>query len=137
MSEPLMPVVDEVDLRLVVPGDEGLLLTATLRYDPCDPYAVEATFRARDESISWVLGRDLLSEGLLAACGEGDVRVWPTVDERRAVVVLQLSSPDGSALLIADADSLERFLRRTYAAVPLGDEGEHLDVDTALARLLA
>ncbi len=136
MLQPPVSVVDDVDLRLVVPGDEGLRLTATLRYDVSDPYAVEATFRAGDESISWVLGRDLLSDGLHSDCGEGDVRAWPTVDGDRAVVMLQLTSPDGCALLAADAQGLEAFLQRTYDAVPLGYECDHLDVDSALAQLL-
>ena len=136
MLQPPVSVVDDVDLRLVVPGDEGLLLTATLRYEASDPYAVEATFRAGDEAISWVLGRDLLSDGLQAECGEGDVRVWPTVEDSRSVVMLQLSSPDGQALLAADAGGLEAFLARTYDAVPLGYEGDHLDVDRAIAELL-
>lgn len=136
MLKPPVTVVDEVDLRLVVPGDEGVRLSATLRYETADPFAVEATFRAGEEAISWVLGRDLLSDGLHRDCGEGDVRVWPTVDRGRDVVMLQLTSPDGSALLAADASGLESFLSRTYDAVPLGAEGAHLDVDTALAQLL-
>ncbi|WP_426566796.1 SsgA family sporulation/cell division regulator [Angustibacter sp. McL0619] len=137
MLQPPVSVVDDVDLRLVVPGDEGLLLTATLRYEASDPYAVEATFRAGEEAISWVLGRDLLSDGLQSECGEGDVHVWPTVEDGHTVVMLQLSSPDGSALLAADADGLEGFLARTYDAVPLGYEGDHLDVDSAIVQLLA
>ena len=137
MLQPPASVVDDVDLRLVVPGDQGLLLTATLRYEVCDPYAVQATFRAGSESISWVLGRDLLSDGLHAECGEGDVRVWPTVEDGRQVVMLRLTSPDGTALLAADAAGLEAFLQRTYAAVPLGYEADHLDVDAALLQLLA
>jgi len=32
---------------------------------------------------------------------------------------------------------LVRFLRRTYIAVPRGREGDHLDVDAAVTRLLA
>jgi len=135
-------VVHEVDLRLVAPGDEGLRLTATLRYRPVDPYAVEATFRAGDEAISWVLGRDLLGEGLIRASGDGDVRVWPTAEtdehgERSPVVMLQLSSPDGRALLAAPADDVRAFLEQTYAVVEPGFEGELLDVDGVVERLLA
>ena len=37
MAHTGQPVVDEMALRLVVPGDDGLLLRATLRYDPADP----------------------------------------------------------------------------------------------------
>ena len=135
-------VVHEVDLRLVAPGDEGLRLTATLRYQPSDPYAVEATFRAGDEAISWVLGRDLLGEGLTRVSGEGDVRVWPTTDvgergEQTAVVMLQLSSPDGRALLAAPARDVQAFLEQTYMVVEPGSEAEHLDVDGVVERLLA
>ena len=135
-------VVHEVDLRLVAPGDEGLRLTATLRYQPSDPYAVEATFRAGDEAISWVLGRDLLGEGLARVSGEGDVRVWPTVDlgdrgEQTRLVMLQLSSPDGRALLAAPAEDVGAFLAETYEVVAPGNEGEHMDVDGVLERLLS
>jgi len=134
-------VVHEVDLKLVAPGDEGLRLTATLRYQPSDPYAVEATFRAGDEAISWVLGRDLLSEGLARVSGEGDVRVWPTVDlgdrrEQTRLVMLQLSSPDGRALLAAPAEDVGAFLAETYEVVAPGTEGQHMDVDGVLERLL-
>ena len=38
MLQPRASVVDDVDLRLVVPGDQGLLLTPTLRYEVSDPY---------------------------------------------------------------------------------------------------
>lgn len=137
MAQIPVQVVDEVGLLLVVPGDERLALTATLRYEIADPYAVEATFRAGAESIAWVLGRHLLSDGLHRECGEGDVRVWPTVDGDTSVIMLQLRSPDGCALLAADAEGLQSFLQRTYEAVPLGYEGDHVDVDTAIAQLLA
>src|SRR3954470_21436913 len=124
-------VVHDVDLRLVAPGDEGLRLTATLRYRPVDPYAVEATFRAGDEAISWVLGRDLLGEGLTRPSGEGDVQLGPAAagDDGTPVVMLQLSSPDGRALLAAPAEDVRAFLEQTYIVVEPGSEGEYLDVD--------
>ncbi len=132
-----LTVQDEVQVRLVAPGTDGLPLISTLRYQVADPFAVEATFRAGSDAISWVLGRDLLSDGLLSECGEGDVRVWPTIEARQRLVMLELSSPDGRALLAADADRLESFLQRTYEAVPLGYEGDHLDIDRAIARLMS
>lgn len=137
MLQPPLTVEDELHVRLVAPGAHGLPLMSTLRYQASDPFAIEATFRAGPDSISWVLGRDLLNDGLLAECGEGDVRVWPAIEDRRRVVMLELSSPDGRALLAADADALEAFLQRTYEAIPLGYEGDHLDIDEAIARLTA
>lgn len=138
MAHTGQPVVDEMALRLVMPGDDGLLLRATLRYDPADPFAVEATFRAADESISWMLGRDLLHDGLLAEAGLGDVRVWPQSrhDGDPELVLIELRSPDGQATLAIDAADLEAFLRRTFDVVPRGSESAYLDLDLVIGRLL-
>lgn len=142
MAHTGQPVVDEMALRLVVPGDDGVLLRATLRYDPADPFAVEATFRAADEAISWVIARDLLHDGLLAEAGVGDVRVWPQAwhDGDHAgdheMVLIELRSPDGQATLAIDAADLEAFLCRTLDAVPRGCESAYLDLDTVIDQLL-
>ena len=139
MAHTGQPVVDEMALRLVVPGDDGLLLRATLRYDPADPFAVEATFRAADEAISWVIARDLLHDGLLAEAGVGDVRVWPQAwhDDDPEMVLIELRSPDGQATLAIDAADLDAFLRRTLDVVPRGCESAYLDLDTVIDRLLS
>jgi hypothetical protein len=131
-------VEDDVTLRLLVPGADGVVLDATLRYDPSDPYAVKATFRAGEASVSWMLGRELLHHGLVDATGDGDVRVWPDLDaDQEPAVMVRLSSPDGQAVLCLEADVLQNFLARTFAVVPLGREGEFLDVDGCLAQLLS
>ena len=139
MAHSLQTVTDDVALRLVVPDDDGLMLRATLRYQPADPFAVEATFRAANESISWVLGRDLLSEGLSAATGDGDVRVWPSAQygSERQLVMIELRSPDGQATLAVDATDLETFLLRTFQVVPAGEESRYLDIGEVISRLLA
>lgn len=132
-------VVDDVTLRLVVPGDDGVLLRATLRYDPSDPFAVEATFRAGEEAICWVLGRDVLSEGLHGETGVGDVRVWPAAltGGDPSMVMIELRSPDGQAQLAVDAADLDAFLLRTFGSVPQGREVEWLDIDGVVSQLLA
>jgi len=139
MARSFDTVVDDVTLRLVVPGDDGVLLRATLRYEPSDPFAVEATFRAGEESISWVLGRDVLSEGLHQETGLGDVRVWPAAlaGGDPGMVMIELRSPDGQAQLAVDAADLDAFLLRTFSSVPQGREGEWLDLDGVVSRLLA
>jgi len=131
-------VEDDITLRLLVPGADGVVLDATLRYDPSDPYAVKATFRAGEASVSWMLGRELLHHGLVDGTGDGDVRVWPDLDdEDEPAVMVRLSSPDGQAVLCLDADVLQNFLARTFAVVPIGQEGQHLDVDGCLEQLLS
>jgi hypothetical protein len=51
--------------------------------------------------------------------------------------MISLTSPDGQAVLEATADDVRSFLDRTTAFVADGQESAHLDLDAALARLLA
>jgi hypothetical protein len=129
-------VTCQLDVRLVVPGDAGVPLSVTLRYDPVDPYAVHATFRAPDGAVEWVFARELLADGLERPVGDGDVRVWPAWRAGSDVVCIALVSPDGHALLEAPAWALEDFVSRMHAVVPAGGEGRHLDLDAAVAALL-
>lgn len=126
-----------VDVRLVDDAGMGLPLAACLSYAAADPYAVEAAFQAGETRVRWVFCRDLLTSGLQAPAGEGDVRVWPSFSpDGRRVLAIQLSSPDGEATLEVEESPLATFLHRTYVVVPVGDESDHLDLDSALARLL-
>ncbi len=129
----------ETSLRLVAPDATALPVRASLRYDPEDPYAVHVLFHAETaggEPVSWSFARDLLMTGLDEPAGIGDVRVWPWVGDEGPVAALALSSPDGHALFEVPRESLESFLARTYAQVPLGAESDHLDMDATLANLL-
>jgi hypothetical protein len=130
-------VVEELPLHLVIAGQPGLPMTAELRYDSSDPYAVHATFRAEDSQVTWVLARELMMTGLQAVSGMGDVKIQPCEQNPAAVVLIQLSSPDGVAVLAASSADLRNFLLRTCDQVPPGTEGEHLDLDLKLAQLFA
>lgn len=129
----------EVTLRLVVPDSGPVPLPVSLRYLATDPYAVRALFRGGDgeTSVEWVFARDLLVDGLERASGLGDVHVWPSKGTDGDLVVIALSSPDGRAVLHADADDLRIFLARTLAVVPAGQETSHLDIEDVLVRLTA
>lgn len=129
----------EVSLCLVVPEGSALPVQASLRYEPSDPYAVHVVFHAGDEpgaEVSWSFARQLLVDGLTEPSGMGDVRVWPWLGDEGPVAALALSSPDGHALFEVPRQDLENFLASTYMQVPLGGEGEHLDLDATLANLL-
>ena len=105
-----------------------------LRYDLIDPYAVRAEFQLPGASNCWVFGRELLARGLRRPVGDGDVRIWPVDGDGLRMTLL---SPDGEALVQADASGVEEFLRQTYALCPDGREGEHVDVDAVLRNMLA
>ena len=134
-------VSTQVQLRLVVPGSASLPVRAGLRYDVADPYAVTVAFHTggageASESVEWTFARLLLTEGLTAPVGEGDVQVWPSSNAGSAVVCLSLSSPSGKALFEVPLAELAEFLGQTYAAVPTGCESDHVDLDAELALLL-
>ena len=133
-------VTAELELRLVVPGGPSLPVLAGLRYGADDPWAVRVTFQTGGEGdgiVEWMFARQLLTDGVAGAVGEGDVRVWPEMHGSERVVNLAMASPSGSALFEIDRDDLVEFLQQTYLAVPTGSEGEMVDLDTELAALLA
>ena len=133
-------VSTELELRLVVPGSTSLPVRSALAYDPADPYAVTASFHAgsasSEEVVRWTFARDLLSDGVTAPVGTGDVRVWPATSGGSPVVWLSLSSPSGKALFEMPLAELVEFLRQTYDVVPIGKESNYVDVDAELAVLL-
>ncbi len=110
---------------------------AELRYDSGDPFAVRGDFCLDEQVVRWVFARSLLRTGLYEPIGSGDVRVRPWLDpDGRAVVHIELSSPDGAAVLQARATDVATFLRRTEGLVPPGCESAHVDLDRALSQLL-
>jgi hypothetical protein len=103
-------------------------------YETDDPFAVRLTIAFGDERITWTFSRDLLTVGMTAAAGRGDVIVAPAVDDSR--VLIALLPPAGSAVLSIDRDAICRFLAATHLLVPEGTESDHLDIDDVLAQLL-
>ncbi len=130
-------ITTELSLRLVVAGAPSLPVLAAVRFDPSDPYAVHVGFRTGgDEVVEWTFARQLLTDGVSRAVGEGDVQVWPSHAEGTAVVCLSLCSPSGRALFEVPLAELVEFLSATYVAVPTGTESDFVDLDAELALLL-
>ncbi|WP_343907713.1 SsgA family sporulation/cell division regulator [Nocardioides aquiterrae] len=104
-------------------------LTASFGYDAGDPWAVWITFRGHGDSVRWAAGRDLLMRGLTEPTGDGDIQLFPSVDENgRAAVVMELCSPDGRLVTQMQTSELYAFLAKTLAVVPLGAETIDLDL---------
>ena len=124
--------------QVLAPLDGPSEVSVVLRYDTADPYAVHAMFHvAVDQQVSWVFARELLAQGMVEVSGDGDVRIWPTLDGGREVVCVVLRSPDGEALLQAPAARLGEFLSAAHALCPRGREARHLQIDRALVALFA
>jgi hypothetical protein len=131
-------VTQAVALELIDTSGAATPIDAELRYDPADPYAVTTVFMTGTSQVRWTFGRELLAEGLYEPSGDGDVHVWPCLDSSgHAVVIIELCSPDGEALVQAKTGDLRTFVDRMSQTVALGRESELVDVDAAIAAIFA
>lgn len=109
---------------------------AELEYDVGDPYAVTLRFLTGGTTI-WVIGRDLLAQGLCEPVGEGDVLVSPSLDSAGcSVVVLVLRSASGQAVVQFPTRDVLWFLARTIRAVWPGSESSHVSTEALIAAVL-
>jgi len=132
----------DVVLRAAVPFLSGETATEHLdgefTYDPADPYAITMKLEARSGSVTWTFARELLADGLYHPAGDGDVQVWPCLSQAgEAVVIVELCSPDGTALLQTPSRAVQQFVSSIFAAVPAGCESSHVSIDALVAQLLA
>jgi Streptomyces sporulation and cell division protein, SsgA len=125
-------------LELVDPSGAVAPLETELSYDPADPLAVSAIFSTVAGRVRWTFGRDLLIEGLVEPVGDGDVHVWPCVDnDGNSVVIIELCSPDGEALVQGRTADITAFVERMTRSVAPGAEAALLDVDAAISAIFA
>jgi hypothetical protein len=138
-----MSVTRPLTLELIDAAGTATAVVADLTYDVSDPYAVTAGFCVQGrtaydrETVRWVFARSLLATGTYEPVGDGDVRIWPCLNKQgEAVTVIELSSPDGEALLQARSEEVSAFLRETELLVALGDETTYVDLDDTITRLI-
>lgn len=129
-------VTQLVTLELIDPLGDATPLETELAYDPKDPFAVSATFMTVAGQVRWTFSRDLLLAGLHEPTGDGDVHVWPCLDNAgRSVVIIELCSPDGEALVQAAATDIAAFVEQITSAVVPGTET--IDIEAAIAAIFA
>ncbi|MET8452078.1 SsgA family sporulation/cell division regulator [Streptomyces sp. NPDC005209] len=122
--------------HLVTTEDREVPVPVTLRYTSDDPLAVYFDFppdaTLDGDCVTWTFARSLLDEGLSMPAGHGDVQIWPC---GRTRTVLEFHSPYALALLQFDTVVLRRFLLRSYAVVPAGEEDVGAVVERGLSAL--
>ncbi len=124
-------------LELIDATGAATPLEAELHYDAGDPYAVTIVFLTAQSKVRWTFSRDLLASGLYEPAGDGDVHVWPCLDAAgHAVVIIELCSPNGEAMIQARTGDVSSFVERTLRLVEPGTESTYLDMDAALAAIL-
>lgn len=137
-SKALSTVIEQpVEARLVAAAPRMPSIPATLRYDRRDPFAVRMTFPApatlEGVEVCWTFARELLTEGMQAPEGHGDVRIRPYGYDR---TVLEFHAPEGTAVVHVRTGEIRRFLQATNDLVPTGLEHLQLDLDHDLAELM-
>lgn len=136
-TEAVPALTQDITLSCVDPWGRTADVPATMGYRPEDPYAISLVFHSGSGDVEWVVSRTLMLRGLASPAGEGDVKVYPSIDEdARAVAILDVSSPDGRLIAHAGSRSIQSFLTRTFSVVPVGRESEFLDLDSLVNRLL-
>ncbi|MFC8447906.1 SsgA family sporulation/cell division regulator [Kitasatospora sp. NPDC057223] len=116
-------------------GEQRRSLRAEFRFDPASALVVTVTFVAPEGRIPWVMGRDLLDQGLSALGGLGDVQIWPVGPEGTRAVRLRLDQRAGTALFELPRPPLAQWLAATYQRVPAGTELRDADWDAWAAAL--
>jgi Streptomyces sporulation and cell division protein, SsgA len=125
-----------VDLRTAECHTIPIILE--LGYSAADPYTVAISFHPDDRPVRWEFARDLLTDGLREPAGDGDVHAWPCLDDHgNAVVVVELCSPNGDALVEIRLGDAFEFVDRMHGLVAPGEESEHLDIDAAILAIYA
>src|SRR5450756_1642705 len=106
MTGSLPDVREVVAMHLVLSDASVLPIRARLTFEVGDPYTVRIEFSGTHSNCTWLIGRELIAQGVLAdptaPAGTGDVRVWR--DEDPTFLLLALSGVEGDALLAGPAE---------------------------------
>ena len=131
-------LTQDIEMDCVDAAGQSMTLDASLGYQANDPFAVTVTFRTPGGEVVWTFARELMARGLSVPAGEGDVHVWPCLSaDGRAVIIIELRSPDGELLVQAPTLEINAFVDRTLALVPEGTESSQFNIDELIGQLFA
>jgi hypothetical protein len=137
-QQPINVLAQQLTMRCLDGSGTPRPIEVSFTYDPTDPYAVWITFHSVAGDVTWAVARSVISRGMFEPTGEGDIQVWPSVDEDgHAVVMFEFCSPDGELVAHLDTEDVHAFITRTQAVVPFGAEPASFDVDAMISALLS
>lgn len=111
---------------------------ANLSYAPADAFMLRLAFlRGRRETVVNHLPRQLVRTGLRVAAENRDARVAPHEDIAAYLIITVTPWRGYPFTVYAERRLVERFVFRSYALVPGGQEDAHIGagVDAALAAI--
>ncbi|GLX49159.1 sporulation-specific cell division protein SsgB [Streptomyces hygroscopicus subsp. hygroscopicus] len=107
-------------------------------YDSADPLAVTMILDSDGEyPVRWVFARELMTEGLTARSGQGEVEIWPTHSEGQRALWVRVANARTrrTAFFEMPAQPIAQWLASSYALVPRGREMAEVNWDK-LAQLI-
>lgn len=109
-------------------------------YGSDDPLVITARFGVKDDSTVWLLGRDLLWDGLKR--NVADTGLLPSTDVMSWVsgtgeYCIFLDSPFGTAMFKFDTAMIRQYLAYTYQLVPPGKEYTDEALDNAISEFFS
>lgn len=127
---------EAIHAELVALYDGTTPVRSRWSYHVSHPFTVVAAFQTdQDRWVEWVFSRELLVSGLTESAGIGDVRFRPLSERGLDMLVVEIESPEGYALLELDHEAVAGFLATTADLVPFGAESDHFDVDALIDEL--
>jgi hypothetical protein len=126
-----MRVATRTVFDFVRPNGATAPVETELIYQADDPFAVTMNFHAGGAVATWIMGRDLLAEGMTTTAGAGDVRLRPHAGR---MLELELVSDRHVTVFRLPRGTLRKFLDASYQLVPPG--AEKFDADAFLSTVL-
>jgi hypothetical protein len=132
------PLTLDVTLHNLFAPPENASVPCRFIFDPADPFSVRLDLMTPSAPrISWVIGRDLLTQGTEGLSGEADVKVWPSRrHDDTPFLYLRLERTYASAAFMTELVPIRAWLERTYDLVPRGGESRLVDWDALACCLL-
>ncbi|MEV0175499.1 SsgA family sporulation/cell division regulator [Streptomyces sp. NPDC050803] len=115
-----------------VTSELSLMLNCEFSYDAQDPLAVTLVLDSDGgRPVRWIFCRQLLTEGMTARAGEGDVVLWPLLDSdgEASSFCVRVGGGERTALFEIPAEPVREWLAGTFAMVPRGTELDGVDWD--------
>ncbi|WP_414496754.1 SsgA family sporulation/cell division regulator [Streptomyces sp. CRN 30] len=110
-----------MEITYWVTSELSLDLECEFSYDALDPLAVTLVLGLDGERpVRWVFCRQLLADGMVTRVGEGEVVLWPMLDEdgERSSFCVRVGAGDRVALFEVPTDPVGQWLAGTWAMVP-------------------
>ncbi|UMP07031.1 SsgA family sporulation/cell division regulator [Amycolatopsis sp. EV170708-02-1] len=122
-------VRSQITLEVLREQERPEAVEAELRYDAESPFAIQFLFTVPSHgSVAWSVDREFLTAGMRRQEKAGVVHVSPVGGE---ITALEIEGSGPRLVCLMSSDRMSDFIESTNRLVPVGSEGDFLDLDAA------